>query len=119
MNNRLKLLRKNLGLTQAEFAEKLGITPTYLSEIERGNRHPAYQFFLALINEFGVNLNWLFTERGEQFINPVEHLSELDPLSEEVLSILKNLPEDRRKGVLNYVRDQKIIADVAKKVPLD
>lgn len=107
MYNRLKLLRKNLNLTQAEFAEKLKIGQTYLSEIERGNRNPAPQFFLSLAM-LNVNLNWLFTGKGEAFCpEPVDEKH----LLEEIVSIVESLPLDRKKSVLMYARDQKSICD--------
>lgn len=110
MNNRLKLLRKNLGLTQAEFAKKLGISQNFLSSIERGERKISSELCLSLI-ELNVNLNWLIADKGSMFCSST--VPDLDSLSEEVLSLLNSLPEDRKKAVLNYVRDQKKLAELS------
>lgn len=44
MNNVLLKFRKAKGLTQDEFAKKIGITLTYYSKIELGLRNPSYNF---------------------------------------------------------------------------
>ena len=38
IKTRLKAMRKALNLTQKEFSEKLGITQSFLSALELGNR---------------------------------------------------------------------------------
>ena len=110
MYSRLKLLRKTSGFTQAEFAEKLGIGQTYLSEIERGHRNPAPSFFLSLAM-LNVNLNWLFTGKGNMFCS--ESSDEKD-VTNEIISLFQKLPPDRQNLVLCYARDQKNISDLLK-----
>lgn len=36
LGNNIKNIRKNADLTQEEFSEKLGVTPQFLSAVERG-----------------------------------------------------------------------------------
>ncbi len=48
MGNPIRAIRKRLGLTQAEFADKLGIGREYLSAIERGQRVPSLTLRLAV-----------------------------------------------------------------------
>jgi len=106
MNNRLKSLRKKIGLTQTEFAEKLGISQTFLSSIELGVRGFPTEIFLRLI-ELNVNIEWLFTGKGQMF----KAKPDSDPdLLNKIESIVKNLPLKRQKMVLNYVEDQRDIS---------
>ena len=42
--NSLFDIRKREGLTQEEFADKLGITLSHYSKIEVGSRNPSYNF---------------------------------------------------------------------------
>lgn len=45
--------RRRKGMSQKEFAEKTGITASYLSQIEKGHKMPSY----ALVNKFCEQLN--------------------------------------------------------------
>lgn len=53
---RLKLLtfRKQLGLTQKEMAERIGITSTHYSRIETGDANPSYELLDRFKEVFGV-----------------------------------------------------------------
>ena len=45
IGKRIKQRREQIGLTQEQFAEKLGVAPNYISTIERGASFPRYQWF--------------------------------------------------------------------------
>ena len=67
LGRRLKAIREELGLKQKEFAAGLGITPSYLSEIEKDKKKPGYRFLKCLYEKYNVSLNWLIAEDGEMF----------------------------------------------------
>ena len=48
-------LRNRLGLTQAGFAEKLGLSPSFISCVERGKRSIGIEHIYAIAHEFGVS----------------------------------------------------------------
>lgn len=56
-----------MGLTQADFAEKIGITNSALSRIESGVNALIEQNIKAIVREFGVSETWLRTGEGEMF----------------------------------------------------
>lgn len=60
--DRLKKERKRLGLSQAEFAEKVGLKRITQHFYEKGHSHPNYQYFLK-ISDFGVDLGYLFFDK--------------------------------------------------------
>lgn len=68
MNERIKLLRKTLKLSQDEFAKRLGITGSGLSNIENGKRALTEQMTLAICREFDVNEGYFRNGDGEMFI---------------------------------------------------
>lgn len=68
MNERLRTLRKKLGMTLNEFGEKLGVTGTAISRIEKGNRNFTEQMVISVCREFNVNEEWLRTGEGEMFV---------------------------------------------------
>lgn len=63
MKERIKQLRKLLGLSQADFANKIGVNPSTVSVWERDGRVPE-QKINDLCRTFGVNKDWLQTGRG-------------------------------------------------------
>ena len=67
MNNRIKLLRKTLGLTQENFAQKIGITKSSVSLLESGQNKASSQTIYILCKEFNVNEKWLRNGTGEMF----------------------------------------------------
>ena len=57
---RLRKLRLERSLTQVEFAEKLGIDRSYLTDIERGNRNVSLINIDILAKGLGLSLAQLF-----------------------------------------------------------
>ncbi len=55
----IRHVRQQHGLTQAEFARKLGVSTSYLNQIENNNRSLSASVILALFNEFGFDLSAL------------------------------------------------------------
>ncbi|MCL1999695.1 MAG: helix-turn-helix domain-containing protein [Turicibacter sp.] len=69
MNERVYAIRKKRDLTQSEFAEKLRVTATTISRIEKGERGLTEQMLLTICREYGVNEIWLRTGEGEMFLD--------------------------------------------------
>ena len=67
MNERIRLLRKHLGLTADAFGEAIGIVRSAVSNIESGRRQPTNQLITSICREFNVNETWLRTGEGEMF----------------------------------------------------
>ena len=66
-NNRVKEIRNTLNLTLEKFGDKLGVTKTAISRIEKGERALTDQMAKAICREFGVDYTWLTTGEGEMF----------------------------------------------------
>ena len=67
MGERLKLIRKSLGLTQEQLAQRLGVGKTALSMIETGKARLSSRNRNILIQDLNVNPNWIETGKGEIF----------------------------------------------------
>lgn len=65
---RIKDVRNSLGLTLEKFGEKLGVTKTAISRIERGERSLTEQMTKSICREFSVDYMWLTTGEGEMFV---------------------------------------------------
>ncbi len=64
LNERIKQLRKDLGLTQTEFGKRLGIKQTTVAGYETGGRIPIDAVVSLICREFNVNEEWLRTGEG-------------------------------------------------------
>lgn len=60
--NKVRDLRKALGWSQEEFADRSGLDRTYVSGIERGVRNPTLLIIGVLSNTLGVSLTDLFID---------------------------------------------------------
>lgn len=68
IHERLRACRLKLGLNQQSFSEKVDINQKDVSLIESGKRkYIPEQYFLFLSSE-GIDLNWLYTGKGEMFL---------------------------------------------------
>ena len=65
---RIKEIRKTLGLTLEKFGEKLGVTKTAISRIEKGERGLTEQMTKSICREFNVDYIWLTTGEGKMFV---------------------------------------------------
>lgn len=65
---RIKDVRNSLGLTLEKFGEKLGVTKTAISRLEKGERSLTEQMTKSICREFGVDYMWLTTGEGEMFV---------------------------------------------------
>lgn len=92
VNNRIRELRKNLGLNQTDFAEKIGITQTWLSMLESGQRQVVDKNITLISSIFGASEHWLKSGEGEMFSN--------SPYEDEFLEIYSNLSKGTQKHLL-------------------
>lgn len=54
--------RKHLGLTQKEFAREIGVSQSYLSEVENKKGKPTIEMIIGIANRFpGISRDWLLT----------------------------------------------------------
>ena len=68
-NERVKEIRKTLGLTLEKFGERIGVTRGSMSNIENGNRNLTEQMTKSICREFSVDYMWLTTGEGEMFFD--------------------------------------------------
>lgn len=64
IHNRLKELRTSLGLTQKDISIKLGVKPSYYSDLENENRTITGKFIEKLKNSFNVSADWMYNGEG-------------------------------------------------------
>jgi transcriptional regulator with XRE-family HTH domain len=60
VGRRIRELR-GFDMTQDEFAQRIGISQSYLSTVEHGHVEAGAEVLLAISREFGKSLEWLLT----------------------------------------------------------
>ncbi len=110
LDNRVKLIRKKLNISQADFGNKLGITGAGISKIENGKRNLTEQMLRMICKEFNINEKWLRSGEGEVFRQlPSEAIGRLadnyrlDELDKRIISEYVRLDEKKRQVIKEYI----------------
>ena len=65
LGHRIREKRNNLGMTQDELAQALGVTSQHISAIEKDKRVPSLTFVYRMAKELGVSIDYLVSgEKG-------------------------------------------------------
>lgn len=67
-NERVRILRKELGLTLEKFGEVFGVKKDAISKIENGRVNLTEQMSKAICREFHVSEDWLENGKGDMFL---------------------------------------------------
>ena len=97
MNNRIKWIREQKGLSQADFADALNLKRNSISLIEGGKRNPSDRTIIDICKTFNVSENWIRTGEGEPFVQTPN--SALEQLKEEF-----NLDDFSSNLILQYLK---------------
>lgn len=110
MNNRVKQLREELGLSGTEFGRRIGLKRSTVSQIETGKHGITDANFRAICREYNVSEEWLRTGEGSMFVETkASYLAEVQKqfnLSDFDVNLLKNyieLPADDRELITDFL----------------
>lgn len=67
MNDRIRLIRKNLRLTQSEFGKQIGCSQTAVAKYESGMVVPDQPIRLLICQKYNINPTWLETGEGKPY----------------------------------------------------
>ena len=117
MEERMKQLRKSLGLTQQKFAERIGVRQNTVAQYEMGRNQPIETVITLICREFNVSETWLRTGEGEMF----QPRSRNEELLEFAAKAAEAGPGDIRAQLLTVMArlndDQwQVLADVARQL---
>lgn len=92
---RIKECRESLGLTQEEFAEKVGLSGNQIARIERGESFPRLDNLILILNTLGVSADAIFCDVLEQ---------PSDSYTSSLAKELEGLPMNERLRILQILR---------------
>ena len=98
INQRIKELREQLGLSQREFSKLLSLSSGYISGIEVNLREVNDRLIKLIVSQFGVNGEWLRSGTGEMFAK-----KKTDAKAARILSLFNDLPPHFQDVVLGTI----------------
>lgn len=109
-NDRVRILRKELGLSQRSFGEKLGIKVSSVSTIENGVNKLTEMMAKAICRTFNVDYLWLtegadvdmFTAFPETIIDEVAEQFDLNKDDRALIETYLEASHEERKAVQNF-----------------
>lgn len=116
MEERIKQLRKTLGLNQTDFGEKIGISASGISKFEAGLTNPAESTIKLICATYHVKRLWLETGQGTMFED--DALARIDRLVEQYAPNADAVFKAQVKayGALMSDEDWLIFRDIVEKV---
>jgi len=95
VGRRIRELRKDRNLTQAELASKVGVQQSDLCRMETGEYKVSLETLFKILRIFGMNV-------GEFFHEPPA--GQLAPTEAELLQTYRNLPMASRDEVRHFIK---------------
>ena len=120
ISDRIRIIRKNTGLNQTLFGEKLGISRSVIKNIELNVYKTGIpeNIVKLICCKFNVNENWLKMGIGEMYVetedfilSQLKNTYNLSDLEYKILTAYLKLDTSQRKAV------EKFIADILKSEP--
>lgn len=117
MKDRIRQLRKDLGLNQTDFGDRIGVKQGSIAAYENGLRTPIDAVITSICREFGVNEEWLRYGTGEMYVK----LSKDQELAAFVAQVYKEDENSFKRRLLSVLsslseNEWKLLADIAEKI---
>lgn len=108
---RIKEIRKSLGMTLEKFGEKLGVKKAAISALENNSRNLTDQMAKSICREYNVNYDYIMNGTGKMFSDfPQTILEELcvqydlDWLDKQIVEMYITLPKQLRDSVKEHIK---------------
>ena len=97
INERISYLIKDLNYTKTDFAEKLHVTPSFISAVCAGKKQPGERTILDICRIFKVSVSWLEDGVGEMYVQR----SMNEELSDMVSNLMSESDDSFRKRFIS------------------
>lgn len=95
LGSRIREIREDQGLNQAELAARVETSQSTISQLERGDRNPSYQMLRRLAEALSVSVSYLLGE---------DDLEELTPEEEVHFREYRGLSNGAKRQLKEYMR---------------
>lgn len=112
IGDRIKKLRRDLNMTQTEFANRIGSMQNTITRYETNNRNPSASVIALICKEFDVREEWLRTGEGEMFkpkpsdiLDQLAYKYKLFNFDYVMIEKFLTMPPDLRRAIYNHFHD--------------
>ena len=104
VGEKIKKLRRGMGVTQVRLAEELGVTPQAVSKWENGTSLPDTELLPEIAAYFGITIDSLFDYSKEKEYRRIEHMLEYGTMvkNEDFLKAERFLLSEAEEDPENY-----------------
>lgn len=99
IKERIKAIRRGLGLNQTEFGQRLGLSQNFICMLEKGQREAGERTIRDICREFRVSPEWLKTGAGDMFMAAGRE----EELGALVASLMSERPESFRRALVTVL----------------
>ena len=93
IGKKIRKKRMEEELSQEQLALLSGVTPTYLGQVERGERNPTVGFLDKLSEALGIDINYFFRDDA----------MDTDHRTEQMLYHMKELNNEQKNSIIELV----------------
>lgn len=108
LSERLLTVIRHAGLNQKYFAEKIGVTAAFITDVLKGRSGLSQASLMKIRDEYDINVDWLLSGEGDMFlpardglpvVQPPNPLAELDKESRKLVEGLVHVLVQRKAGL--------------------
>jgi len=110
INQRVKILRKSLNLTQKEFAQKICVSTSFQTLTELDQKKVLDRHIKLIVTAFGVNEAWLRIGEGEMFekdVTPDYKITETVEIFKQLNPFFQDFILEQLHKLLEYEKIEK------------
>ena len=123
ISDRIRLIRETAGLTRAQFAERLGISASEVTNVEFAkikNMASKESLFRSIASEFDVSLDWIKTGEGDMYgATPRDDvamafgslLAMHDPVVDGFIEFFRSRTPEQRRELVEQLRELVALID--------
>lgn len=98
IGKRLKAEREALDMKQPEFARLVGLTQSFLWDLEKDRKTMSAEKFMGVCDALGITTEYLYYGKG------VKEMDERSRLEQELLSVFRRASVEEQKRIIGSVR---------------
>ena len=116
LKDRIRKIRLDAGLTQKEFAQRIGVSRIYISGWETNQSSPGSARLFVIAEKFNVNPDWLIDGSGEPYKSQtVDAKTRAQIEREHINKLFSELTPATQQIILEVLRDK--VAAIQKEKP--
>lgn len=96
IGQRIRSYRLQNGLNQEELAEKCGLHPTYIGQVERGEKNATLESVSKITNGLSLPLSKLFENMGSE--------ADIENYPAEAYDLMLSLPTDEQEKMIKIMQ---------------